>query len=194
MMLGAAIGALFNGWSSPPSGANTALMVGRCCLLPVLVSAFATSVERCWWQGIVLGVAVGIATRAAVPVGNSERNACGKTISMYQLMVTLGIVMAFLPTPRSATAATGGRAWHWRCRRGADYSGDLPPNSPRWLAEKGVTWKRCRGCRARTRQKKNRDELNDSASLKLKQGGWALFKVNRNAAAVFPRMLLQAMQ
>lgn len=48
----------------------------------------------------------------------------------------------------------------------------------------------------RDTSEKARDELNEiRESLKLKQGGWALFKVNRNVRrAVFLGMLLQAMQ
>lgn len=48
----------------------------------------------------------------------------------------------------------------------------------------------------RDTSEKARDELNDiRESLKLKQGGWALFKINSNVRrAVFLGMLLQAMQ
>ncbi len=48
----------------------------------------------------------------------------------------------------------------------------------------------------RDTSEKARDELNEiRESLKLKQGGWALFKANRNVRrAVFLGMLLQAMQ
>ena len=48
----------------------------------------------------------------------------------------------------------------------------------------------------RDTSEKARDELNEiRESLKLKQGGWALFKINRNVRrAVFIGMLLQAMQ
>ncbi len=48
----------------------------------------------------------------------------------------------------------------------------------------------------RDTSEKAREELNEiRESLKLKQGGWALFKINRNVRrAVFLGMLLQAMQ
>jgi SP family arabinose:H+ symporter-like MFS transporter len=69
---------------------------------------------------VLLGVAVGIASYTA-PLYLSEmasENVRGKMISMYQLMVTLGIVLAFLSDTASATAATGARCWAcWRCRR-----------------------------------------------------------------------------
>jgi SP family arabinose:H+ symporter-like MFS transporter len=48
----------------------------------------------------------------------ASENVRGKMISMYQLMVTLGIVLAFLSDTASATAATGARCLAcWRCRR-----------------------------------------------------------------------------
>ncbi|STW13411.1 Arabinose-proton symporter [Klebsiella pneumoniae subsp. rhinoscleromatis] len=71
------------------------------------------------------------------------------------------------------------------------------PNSPRWLAEKGRHIEAEEVLRMlRDTSEKARDELNEiRESLKLKQGGWALFKVNRNVRrAVFLGMLLQAMQ
>ncbi len=71
------------------------------------------------------------------------------------------------------------------------------PNSPRWLAQKGRHIEAEEVLRMlRDTSEKARDELNEiRESLKLKQGGWALFKANRNVRrAVFLGMLLQAMQ
>lgn len=61
-------------------------------------SAFAANVEVLLLSRVLLGVAVGIASYTA-PLYLSEmasENVRGKMISMYQLMVTLGIVLAFL--------------------------------------------------------------------------------------------------
>ena len=142
MMLGAAIGALFNGWLSFRLGRKYSLMVGAVLFVAGSVgSAFATSVEMLLVARIVLGVAVGIASYTA-PLYLSEmasENVRGKMISMYQLMVTLGIVMAFLSD--TAFSYSG----NWRAMLGVLA---LPavvliilviflPNSPRWLAEKG---------------------------------------------------------
>lgn len=193
MMLGAAIGALFNGWLSFRLGRKYSLMVGAVLFVAGSVgSAFATSVEMLLVARIVLGVAVGIASYTA-PLYLSEmasENVRGKMISMYQLMVTLGIVMAFLSD--TAFSYSG----NWRAMLGVLA---LPavvliilviflPNSPRWLAEKGRHVEAEEVLRMlRDTSEKARDELNEiRESLKLKQGGWALFKVNRNVRrAVF---------
>ncbi len=99
MMLGAAIGALFNGWLSFRLGRKYSLMAGAILfVLGSLGSAFASSVEVLIGARVILGVAVGIASYTA-PLYLSEmasENVRGKMISMYQLMVTLGIVLAFI--------------------------------------------------------------------------------------------------
>ena len=99
MMLGAAIGALFNGWLSFRLGRKYSLMVGAVLFVAgSLGSGFAVNVEMLLAARVILGVAVGIASYTA-PLYLSEmasENVRGKMISMYQLMVTLGIVMAFL--------------------------------------------------------------------------------------------------
>lgn len=109
---------------------------------------------------VVLGVAVGIASYTA-PLYLSEmasENVRGKMISMYQLMVTLGIVLAFLSD--TAFSYSG----NWRAMLGVLA---LPaviliilvvflPNSPRWLAEKDAISKRkkCCGCCAIPRKRR----------------------------------------
>lgn len=141
---------------------------------------------------VVLGVAVGIASYTA-PLYLSEmasENVRGKMISMYQLMVTLGIVLAFLSD--TAFSYSG----NWRAMLGVLA---LPAviliilvvfcRTARagWRRRDAISKrKKCCGCCAIPR-KKARDELNEiRESLKLKQGGWALFKINRNVRrAVF---------
>ena len=99
MMLGAALGALFNGWLSFRLGRKYSLMAGAILFVAgSLGSAFAHNVEVLLLSRVLLGVAVGIASYTA-PLYLSEmasENVRGKMISMYQLMVTLGIVLAFL--------------------------------------------------------------------------------------------------
>ncbi len=106
-------------------------------------SAFATSVEMLIAARVVLGIAVGIASYTA-PLYLSEmasENVRGKMISMYQLMVTLGIVLAFLSD--TAFSYSG----NWRAMLGscftsssADYSGGLPAKQPALAGGKGASY------------------------------------------------------
>ncbi|MBP2169989.1 SP family arabinose:H+ symporter-like MFS transporter [Erwinia toletana] len=202
MMLGAALGALLNGWLSSQLGRKYSLMAGAVLfIVGSLGSALAENVEILMAARVVLGVAVGIASYTA-PLYLSEmatENVRGKMISMYQLMVTLGILMAFLSD--TAFSYSG----NWRGMLGVLA---LPavvlmilvfflPNSPRWLAAKGRHIEAEEVLRMlRDTSEKARNELNEiRESLKVKQGGWGLFKVNRNVRrAVFLGMLLQAVQ
>lgn len=198
MMLGAALGALFNGWLSFKLGRKYSLMVGAILFVAgSLGSAFATGIEALLLSRVLLGVAVGIASYTA-PLYLSEmasENVRGKMISMYQLMVTLGIVLAFLSDTYFSYSG------NWRAMLGVLA---LPavllmvlviflPNSPRWLAQKGRHVEAEEVLRMlRDTSEKAREELNEiRESLKLKQGGFALFKANRNVRrAVFLGMLL----
>ncbi|KEA51991.1 arabinose:proton symporter [Mangrovibacter sp. MFB070] len=202
MMLGAALGALFNGWLSFRLGRKYSLMAGAILfILGSLGSAMSTNLEILLMSRVVLGVAVGIASYTA-PLYLSEmasENVRGKMISMYQLMVTLGILLAFLSD--TALSYSG----NWRAMLGVLALPALAllvmvvflPNSPRWLAAKGQHSQAEKVLRMlRDSSEKAREELNEiRESLKVKQGGWALFKSNHNVRrAVFLGMLLQAMQ
>ncbi|PWW08043.1 sugar porter family MFS transporter [Mangrovibacter plantisponsor] len=202
MMLGAALGALFNGWLSFRLGRKYSLMAGAILfILGSLGSAMSTNLEILLMSRVVLGVAVGIASYTA-PLYLSEmasENVRGKMISMYQLMVTLGILLAFLSD--TALSYSG----NWRAMLGVLALPALAllvmvvflPNSPRWLAAKGQHGQAEKVLRMlRDSSEKAREELNEiRESLKVKQGGWALFKSNHNVRrAVFLGMLLQAMQ
>ena len=91
MMLGAAVGALFNGWLSFRLGRKYSLMVGAVLFVAGSVgSAFAASVEMLLAARIILGIAVGIASYTA-PLYLSEmasENVRGKMISMYPVSYT----------------------------------------------------------------------------------------------------------
>ncbi|XBS70988.1 sugar porter family MFS transporter [Acerihabitans sp. KWT182] len=202
MMLGAALGALANGWLSFRLGRKYSLMAGAAMFVAgSLGSALATDVEILMLARLVLGFAVGIASYTA-PLYLSEmasETIRGKMIAMYQLMVTIGILLAFLSD--TAFSASG----DWRAMLGVLAVPALVlltavfflPNSPRWLAEKGLHVEAENVLRMlRDTSEKARQELNDiRESLKLKQNGWRLFKANGNVRrAVFLGMLLQAMQ
>jgi SP family arabinose:H+ symporter-like MFS transporter len=202
MMLGAAGGAICNGWVSHRLGRKYSLMVGAVLfILGSAGSAFATSVEFLLMSRVLLGVAVGIASYTA-PLYLSEmatENVRGKMISLYQLMITFGIVLAFLSD--TAFSYSG----NWRAMLGILA---LPavilfamviflPNSPRWLAAKGLHVEAEEVLRMlRDTSEKARQELNEiRESLRMKQGGFALFRANKNVRrAVFLGMLLQCMQ
>lgn len=202
MMLGAALGALCNGWVSHRLGRKYSLMVGAVLfILGSLGSAFATSLDLLLLFRVLLGVAVGIASYTA-PLYLSEmatEDVRGKMISLYQLMITVGIVVAFLSD--TAFSYSG----NWRAMLGVLA---IPavilflmviflPNSPRWLAAKGLHVEAEEVLRMlRDTSKKARQELNEiRESLSMKQGGFSLFKRNKNVRrAVFLGMLLQGMQ
>lgn len=202
MMLGAAVGALCNGWVSHRLGRKYSLMSAAVLfIVGSLGSAFAVNLELLLVFRVLLGVAVGIASYTA-PLYLSEmatENIRGKMISMYQLMITVGIVLAFLSD--TALSYSG----NWRAMLGVLA---IPavilfilviflPNSPRWLAAKGMHIEAEEVLRMlRDTSEKARQELNEiRESLRMKQGGFSLFRQNRNVRrAVFLGMLLQGMQ
>ena len=202
MMLGAAIGALFNGWLSFRLGRKYSLMAGAVLFVAGSIgSAFAASVEVLLVARVVLGVAVGIASYTA-PLYLSEiapEKIRGSMISMYQLMITIGILGAYL----SDTAFSYTGAWRWMLGViiipaillliGVFFL----PDSPRWFAAKRRfvdaerVLLRLRDTSAEA--KRELDEIRES--LQVKQSGWALFKENSNfRRAVFLGVLLQVMQ
>ena len=202
MMLGAALGAVSTGWISFKLGRKKSLMSGAVLfVLGSLGSACAPNVVFLIISRVLLGFAVGIASYVA-PLYLSEMSGKedrGKLISMYQMMVTIGILTAFL----SDTAFSYGG--HWRMMLGVI---SIPavlllvsvfglPDSPRWLASKGNFDKAKEILRSLSTDDAKADaelaEINES--LKVKQEGWSLFKENKNVRrAVYLGMLLQAMQ
>ena len=202
MMFGAAVGAIGSGWMNFRLGRKYSLMIGAILFVAgSLCSAFAPNVEVLIVSRILLGLAVGIASYTA-PIYLSEiapEKIRGSMISMYQLMITIGILAAYL----SDTAFSYTGAWRWMLGVITIPAGLLLvgvfflPDSPRWLASRN------RHEQARQVLEKLRDssaqaqhELNEiRESLKLKQSGWALFKGNKNfRRAVFLGVLLQVMQ
>ena len=150
---------------------------------------------------VLLGLAVGVASYTA-PLYLSEiapEKIRGSMISMYQLMITIGILGAYL----SDTAFSYSGAWRWML--GVIIIPALLllvgviflPDSPRWFAAKRRfvdaerVLLRLRDTSAEA--KRELDEIRES--LQVKQSGWALFKENSNfRRAVFLGVLLQVMQ
>ena len=181
MMFGAAVGAVGSGWLSFRLGRKKSLMIGAILFVAgSLFSAAAPNVEVLLVSRVLLGLAVGVASYTA-PLYLSEiapEKIRGSMISMYQLMITIGILGAYL----SDTAFSYSGAWRWMLGViiipaillliGVIFL----PDSPRWFAAK-----------------RELDEIRES--LKIKQSGWELFKENSNfRRAVFLGILLQVMQ
>ncbi|TQI82165.1 SP family galactose:H+ symporter-like MFS transporter [Serratia fonticola] len=202
MMFGAAVGAIGSGWLSYHLGRKYSLMVGAVLfVVGSLCSAFAPNVDILLVSRVLLGLAVGIASFTA-PLYLSEiapERIRGSMISMYQLMITIGILGAYL----SDTAFSYSGSWRWMLGIIT-----LPalllfvgvfflPRSPRWLASRGrnaEAKKVLEMLRDNTEQAKAElDEIRES--LKIKQSGWTLFKNNPNfRRAVYLGVLLQVMQ
>lgn len=78
-----------------------------------LFSAAAPNVEVLIISRVLLGLAVGVASYTA-PLYLSEiapEKIRGSMISMYQLMITIGILGLISRIPHSATAAHGAGCW-----------------------------------------------------------------------------------
>ncbi|MFA1239070.1 sugar porter family MFS transporter [Serratia odorifera] len=202
MMFGAAVGAVGSGWLSFRLGRKYSLMIGAVLFVAgSLCSAFAPNVDVLLVSRVLLGLAVGIASFTA-PLYLSEiapERIRGSMISMYQLMITIGILAAYL----SDTAFSYSGSWRWMLGIitipallllvGVFFL----PRSPRWLTSRGrdaeahQVLEMLRDTSAQA--KAELDEIRES--LKIKQSGWALFKDNKNfRRAVYLGILLQVMQ
>lgn len=202
MMFGAAVGAVGSGWMSSRLGRKKSLMIGAILfVIGSLWSAMAPNPEMLIVARVLLGLAVGVASYTA-PLYLSEiapEKIRGSMISLYQLMITIGILGAYLSD--TAFSYTG----EWRWMLGIITIPALLllvgvcflPNSPRWLAAKG-DFRDAQRVLDRLRDtseqaKRELDEIRES--LKIKQSGWSLFKGNSNfRRAVYLGILLQVMQ
>ncbi|MFI8417922.1 sugar porter family MFS transporter [Serratia sp. NPDC078593] len=202
MMFGAAVGAVGSGWLSYRLGRKYSLMIGAVLFVAgSLCSAFAPNVDVLLVSRVLLGLAVGIASFTA-PLYLSEiapERIRGSMISMYQLMITIGILAAYL----SDTAFSYSGSWRWMLGIIT-----LPallllvgvfflPRSPRWLASRGRDVEAHKVLEmlrdTREQAKAELDEIRQS--LTIKQSGWTLFKNNKNfRRAVYLGILLQVMQ
>ena len=202
MMFGAAIGALAAGWMSSKLGRKKSMLAGATLfIIGSLWSALSPDVESLIFSRVLLGLAVGVASYTA-PLYLAEiapERIRGSMISMYQLMLTTGIVVAYL----SDTAFSYSGSWRWMLGVIAIPAGILfvgvlfLPNSPRWLASHGRFNEAQRVLdRLRNTSEQAKQELDEiRESLMVKQHGWSLFRNNSNfRRAVWLGMLLQLMQ
>jgi len=202
MMIGAAVGALAAGVLSFRLGRRMSLLLAAVLFVAgSLFCACAWSIESLIVARILLGVAIGVATFTA-PLYISEiapPDRRGAMISTYQLMITIGILAAFL----SDTLFSYIGAWRWMLGVVA-----LPgalfligvirlPDSPRWLMMRGRTAEARAVLETLRRDPTVVDgEMRDIAEqLKRPQRGWALFRVNPDfRRSVGLGVALQAMQ
>lgn len=202
LMVGAAVGAVGGSWFSKAFGRKAGLIIAAALFVwGSVLAAWAPLVGWLIVGRFVLGLAVGVASFTA-PLYLSEISPVrfrGGIISMYQLMITIGILAAYLID----TALSYSGAWRWMFGIPGIPSAMLLaavlflPRSPRWLAmrhrmgEANAVLTRLRETPEEARQEM--EEIQES--LAVKQEGWKLFKANPNVRRVVGLgMLLQIMQ
>ena len=187
MMLGAVAGAAASGWLSSTLGRKRSMLLGS--LIFAAASALcglAWSVEVLLAGRLILGVSLGILSFIA-PLYLAEiapENIRGSMVALYQIMMTIGILLAFL----SDTAFSYSANWHWMlgvigipaalaflCMLSL-------PESPRWLMMRGRN-EEAAAVLMRVRDsletvKRETEEI--TAQLKIPQRGWNMFLENRN--------------
>lgn len=202
MMAGAALGALGAGSLSAKLGRKKSLMLGAVLfVVGSVLCGLATSPTMLIFARFLLGLAIGIASFTA-PLYLAEvapENIRGSMISLYQLMITAGILLAFL----SNTAFSYYEAWRWMLGIIA-----IPgvlfligvfalPDSPRWLIMAGRREEAIKVLhRLRRDEKVIQQEVREiEEQLKVPQKGWSLFKENPNfRRSVGLGVLLQVVQ
>lgn len=202
MMLGAAVGAVGAGWMSSSLGRKKSLLWGSLIFVvgSVLCGA-AWSVSVLLVGRLILGVSIGILSFTA-PLYLAEiapENIRGSMVSLYQLMITIGIFVAFL----SDTAFSYSGNWHWMLGviaiPGALFFLGVfaLPDSPRWLMMRG---RKEEATKVLLRLRGNpevvkREEEEIAEQLRIPQRGWHMFLQNKNfRRSVGLGVLLQVVQ
>jgi MFS transporter, SP family, galactose:H+ symporter len=202
MMLGAALGSIGAGWMAGALGRKRSLILGALLFVSgSVLCGFAWSPGSLVMARIVLGLAIGIASFTA-PLYLAEvapEYIRGAMVSLYQLMITIGIFVAFL----SDTAFSYSGNWRWMLGVIA-VPGVLfllgvfqLPDSPRWLLMRGrrepalEVLRRLRGDPEVVR----REAADIEEQLRVPQRGWHLFLENPNfRRSVALGVMLQVVQ
>jgi len=140
---GALFGALVGGLSADAIGRRRSnIAAGLSFILGSILSAIAPNVEVLAASRVIVGMAIGL-TSVAGPMYIAELAPAqhrGKMVSLFQLAVTIGILVSYIVDRALAPA----HAWRWMlglaCVPGALLViGMLPmPESPRWLMKNGA--------------------------------------------------------
>ena len=202
MMAGAALGAVLAGYLSSSFGRKKSLILSAALFVASsLMCAAAWSVAVLVMARVVLGVAIGLATFTA-PLYISEiadERRRGSMISTYQLMITVGILVAFV----SDALLSYSGAWRWMLGLvavpGALFFAGvfLLPDSPRWLMMRG---RHDEALQVLTDLRQDhgvarREVAEIEEQLKEKQHGWSLFTGNADfRRSVYLGVMLQVMQ
>ncbi len=202
MMIGAAVGALVAGWLSGHLGRKRSLILGAVLFVAgSILCGMAWNPEVLIVGRFILGVAIGLASFTA-PLYLAEiapESIRGAMISLYQLMITIGILVAFL----SDTAFSYSGNWRWMLGiiavPGALFLLGVffLPYSPRWLMMRG---RRAEAEQVLLKLRGNPVEINKELSdieeqLKVPQRGVHMFFQNANfRRSVGLGVLLQVMQ
>ncbi len=143
LLIGAVFGALAGGWLANSLGRRrTIIMAGAIYIAGALGSALSESVWELVAARLILGLAVG-ATSFVAPMFISEMTPPairGGTVTFNQLMLTFGILIAYIAC--WALADVPGN-WRWMVGLAAvpglalAIGMHLVPSSPRWLVERG---------------------------------------------------------
>src|SRR5438105_11579544 len=168
VLVGAAIGALGGGRTSDKMGRRATLIATAIIFVAgSLLAAVAGSLSALVFARFVVGLGIGLSS-TTVPVYISEvspAQARGWQVSLFQLAITVGILAAYLVD--YAFAATHG--WRWMLGLGVVPGAVLGigmiymPESPRWLAKKGLTARSLEVLR-RTRESRAEAELAEIVS------------------------------
>ena len=202
MMLGAAAGAIGAGWLSSTLGRKKSLLWGSLIFVVAsVICGIGSSVQVLLIGRLILGVSIGILSFTA-PMYLAEiapENIRGAMVSIYQLMITIGIFLAFL----SDTAFSYSGNWHWMLGiiavPGALFFVGVfaLPESPRWLMMRGLNEQ---ATKVLTKLRGNpevvqKEEAEIAEQLKIPQRGWHMFLENRNfRRSVGLGILLQIVQ
>jgi len=195
LLWGAVFGTLISGMLSSHFGRRKTILVSAVIFVTgSLLCSVAPDEKLLIIARFLLGIAVGVASFTA-PLYLSEispQTVRGSMISMYQLMITIGIVLAFLSDTWLASYATFGgvTGGHWRIMLGVIaipaaimFVGVLfLPESPRWLFLKGFhdhavdVFRRMKLDEAEIASEMQ--EIKDS--MKVKQNGFQMLLQNSN--------------